>query len=127
MSNALKFTEKGYVEVELATRKSSDGALSLSMTVTDTGCGIADEHKERLFEEFEQVNENTAAVFGGTGLGLSIAKGLTEMMGGSISLSDNPAGWAETRRDQPVAAAPWKIGTWRYSCHRRSPRQPASY
>lgn len=92
MSNALKFTEKGHVDVELSAMKADDGQLFLSMTVADTGCGIADEHKERLFKQFEQVGDNTAALYGGSGLGLSIAKGLTEMMGGTLTLSDNPAG-----------------------------------
>lgn len=92
ISNALKFTDKGYVEVELSTRQGDDGELALSMIVKDSGCGIADEHKARLFEEFEQATPETAALHGGTGLGLAIAKGLTELMGGTITLSDNPEG-----------------------------------
>ena len=92
MSNALKFTDKGYVDVELSTYLSDAGSLMLRMKVSDTGCGIADEHKQRLFKEFEQVSPRTAAIYGGSGLGLAIAKGLSELMGGSITLEDNPDG-----------------------------------
>ena len=92
ISNALKFTEQGYVNVELGTREGEDGGLLLSMTVADTGCGISDDQKDRLFKEFEQASTSTAALYGGAGLGLSIAKGLTELMGGTITLSDNPDG-----------------------------------
>ena len=92
MSNALKFTEKGYVDVDLSAVQKPNGSVGLTMRVYDTGCGIADEHKARLFREFEQASVGTASVYGGTGLGLSIAKGLTEMMGGRITLSDNPGG-----------------------------------
>ena len=92
ISNALKFTDEGYVDVELSTYSSESGALMLKMKVSDTGCGIADEHKERLFKEFEQASSRTATLHGGTGLGLAIAKGLSELMGGTIILEDNPEG-----------------------------------
>ena len=92
MSNALKFTDTGYIDVELSTRSTDDDAVMLTMKVSDTGCGIADEHKARLFEEFEQASPQTATLHGGSGLGLAIARGLSELMGGSITLEDNPEG-----------------------------------
>lgn len=92
LSNALKFTQSGYIEVTLATREREDGELFLEMQVADTGCGIPDEHKQRMFKDFEQISSRSAAVYGGSGMGLSIAKNLTELMGGTIKLSDNPDG-----------------------------------
>jgi hypothetical protein len=62
------------------------------MTVSDTGCGISDADKTRLFEAFEQARASTAKTHGGSGLGLSIAKGLTALMKGEITLADNPGG-----------------------------------
>ena len=91
MSNALKFTENGHVSVALSTLEAG-GSLKLRMTVSDTGCGISDTDKARLFEAFEQARASTAQTHGGSGLGLSIAKGLTSLMKGEITLADNPGG-----------------------------------
>jgi signal transduction histidine kinase len=91
MSNALKFTEQGHVSVTLATLEAA-GYLKLCMTVSDTGCGISDADKARLFKAFEQARASTAQTHGGSGLGLSIAKGLTALLGGEITLADNAGG-----------------------------------
>jgi signal transduction histidine kinase len=91
MSNALKFTEQGHVSVTLATLEAA-GHLKLRMTVSDTGCGISDVDKARLFKAFEQARASTAQTHGGSGLGLSIAKGLTALLGGEIKLDDNAGG-----------------------------------
>lgn len=91
MSNALKFTEKGYINVELSTFEAA-GTLKFRMQVSDTGCGVSDEDKARLFEAFEQASASTAQKHGGFGLGLSIAKGLAATMQGEIDLADNPDG-----------------------------------
>ncbi|MFN4101473.1 MAG: ATP-binding protein [Pararhodobacter sp.] len=91
VSNAVKFTDRGQVTVQLSTEP-ADTDLSLIMTVADTGRGISDADKARLFEAFEQVDETTAATFGGSGLGLSIARGLARRLGGEIVLTDNPGG-----------------------------------
>tara|TARA_R110000824_G_scaffold317489_1_gene504682 strand:+ start:1108 stop:2733 length:1626 start_codon:yes stop_codon:yes gene_type:complete len=91
MSNALKFTEHGHVSVTLGTLEAA-GHLKLRMTVSDTGCGISDADKARLFEAFEQARASTAQTHGGSGLGLSIAKGLTALLGGEIKLADNAGG-----------------------------------
>ena len=104
MSNALKFTERGHVAVELSTHKDAH-QTRLQMTVSDTGCGISESDKARLFEAFEQASASTAATHGGWGLGLSIAKGLVDEMGGQIALSDNPGGGSVFTVNLPVDIA----------------------
>ena len=104
MSNALKFTEQGHVSVVLATDETA-GKLSLRMTVSDTGCGISDSDKARMFNAFEQASATTAQTHGGSGLGLSIAKGLTARLGGKIALADNPGGGAVFTVTLPVLRA----------------------
>ncbi len=91
ISNALKFTDQGQVTVQISTGKTADGLL-LRMSVADTGRGIPDRDKARLFEEFQQAEETVASGQGGSGLGLSIARGLSRRLGGDISLADNPGG-----------------------------------
>jgi signal transduction histidine kinase/methylmalonyl-CoA mutase cobalamin-binding subunit len=104
MSNALKFTERGYIGVELSTLEAA-GNLKLRMTVEDTGCGITDIDKARLFQAFEQARPSTAATHGGFGLGLSIAKGLARRLGGEITLADNPEGGSIFTVTMPVERA----------------------
>jgi signal transduction histidine kinase len=89
VSNAMKFTDRGQVTVTLATSPSPDG-LMLTMRVADTGRGISDADKARLFEAFEQ--SESADAFSGSGLGLAIARSLARKLGGEIILSDNPGG-----------------------------------
>ncbi len=91
VSNAVKFTERGHVTVQMSTAPNGDG-ISLVMTVADTGRGISDADKVRLFEEFEQADDTTATTHGGSGLGLSIARALTRRLGGEIALADNAGG-----------------------------------
>jgi len=105
INNAMKFTEQGSVHAHIQTRSMNGSLLNLEMTVTDTGIGIADKDKARLFEAFEQANPQTVHRYGGTGLGLSIAKGLIDQMGGRISMSDNPAGGTIFRVVCPVRKA----------------------
>lgn len=102
IGNAMKFTATGSVTAQLVTRAGENRALKLEMTVTDTGIGISDADKARLFEAFEQATPRTAHRFGGAGLGLSIAKGLVAQMGGTIRLEDNPGGGTVFRVVCPV-------------------------
>nr|WP_321359134.1 ATP-binding protein [uncultured Hyphomonas sp.] len=104
LSNALKFTEAGHVDVSLATWR-DESSLRLRMSVSDTGCGISEHDKARLFEAFEQASAKTAHVHGGSGLGLAIAKSLARAMGGEISLADNPDGGSIFTVDLPVQKA----------------------
>jgi signal transduction histidine kinase len=104
LSNALKFTEHGHVDVSLATWR-DESSLRLRMSVSDTGCGISDEDKARLFEAFEQASATTVHTHGGSGLGLAIAKSLAKAMGGEITLADNPDGGSVFMVDIPVRKA----------------------
>jgi len=88
-SNALKFTpEGGEIEIEAQEVEREDGYGVLRFTVKDTGIGMTEEQKARLFNVFEQADSSTSRKFGGTGLGLAISKSIVEKMGGRI--------WVET-------------------------------
>jgi two-component system, sensor histidine kinase and response regulator len=88
--NALKFTERGEVEVaaELESREGSQ--LKLHFFVRDTGIGIPLEKQQLIFESFTQVDGSMTRTYGGTGLGLTISSRLTEMMGGRIWVESEP-------------------------------------
>ncbi|WP_395744846.1 response regulator [Prosthecobacter sp.] len=86
LSNALKFTEKGTVTVEVA--GSSEGTVAFR--VRDTGIGIAPEQQGMIFEPFCQGDDTTSRKYGGTGLGLSISRELARLLGGEIRLSSEP-------------------------------------
>lgn len=105
VGNAVKFTPRGSVSVHVQTRRLAGSAFCLEMTVSDTGIGIADRDKARLFEAFEQASLQTVHRYGGTGLGLSIAKALVEQMGGQIRLTDNPGGGSVFHVSCPVLKA----------------------
>lgn len=111
VSNAIKFSQGGKVDVGLETRQSASNATELVMTVTDTGTGIADADKKRLFKAFEQAGPDTQLSHGGTGLGLAIAKGLIDRMRGTIELSDNPAGGSVFTVICPVGKAAPQLAT----------------
>ena len=85
ISNALKYTERGEVRVSAE----MDGANQVVISVADTGIGIAPEHQERVFEEFEQVEGAHQLKAKGTGLGLPLARKLTELLAGSITLKSD--------------------------------------
>jgi signal transduction histidine kinase len=82
IDNAIKFTDKGYVE--FGYEVSQQGIISFY--VKDTGIGIAKKKQKIIFNRFVQAHESHLNKYGGTGLGLSIAKGIVELLGGEISL-----------------------------------------
>ncbi|MDQ3617158.1 MAG: ATP-binding protein [Pseudomonadota bacterium] len=82
--NAVKFTDHGSVQFDIAMVDQNSDRVRLRFTVTDTGIGVPIAVRHRLFEAFEQADVSLARRYGGTGLGTTIAKGLTEAMGGSI-------------------------------------------
>ncbi len=86
VSNAIKFTETGGVEISVTVHKKLDdkGIQQIQFAVRDTGIGIAKKGLERLFKPFSQVNSSITRQYGGTGLGLAICKQLCELMGGKI-------------------------------------------
>jgi signal transduction histidine kinase/DNA-binding response OmpR family regulator len=86
VSNALKFTEKGRIEIKAELLGRADGEERVRFSVTDTGIGISQEDQTRLFQPFVQASGDIGLRFGGTGLGLTICRRLAEMMGGSIDM-----------------------------------------
>ena len=90
ISNAIKFTERGGVAVEVRKRGETRTHAELLFTVTDTGMGITPEQQEKLFEPFTQADASTTRLHGGTGLGLVICKRIVELMGGNIGVKSEP-------------------------------------
>jgi PAS domain S-box-containing protein len=90
VGNAIKFTERGRIDVDLAIAAQAGGELRLCVQVTDTGIGITPEQLAHLFAPFTQADESISRRFGGSGLGLSISKRLVSLMGGEISVSSQP-------------------------------------
>jgi len=90
MSNAIKFTSRGSVTIEVEPETVGDGAATIRVAVRDTGIGIAREALESLFDPFTQADSSTTRRFGGSGLGLAICKSLVEAMGGRIGVESAP-------------------------------------
>jgi PAS domain S-box-containing protein len=90
VGNALKFTEKGSVQVTVRCKDTSPGHCIMDVLVTDTGIGIAPEKQQMIFESFTQNNVNTSRKYGGTGLGLAIVKQLVEMQKGKVWVESVP-------------------------------------
>jgi PAS domain S-box-containing protein len=86
LGNAIKFTERGTVDVLVSRSGLTDGQVELHVAVQDTGIGIAPEHQARIFEPFEQADGSTTRRYGGTGLGLAICSRLVQAMHGRIWL-----------------------------------------
>lgn len=86
IGNAIKFTVKGEVFLDIKLLQKKEHDLQLSFHIHDTGIGIPKEKIERLFQAFMQVDSSTTRKYGGTGLGLAISKRLVELMGGNISV-----------------------------------------
>ena len=86
VSNAIKFTERGQVRVDITQRQSKDQKVELHVAVADTGLGLSQEQSGRLFEAFTQADGSTTRRYGGTGLGLAISKRFVELMGGRIGV-----------------------------------------
>lgn len=80
----MKFTHEGSVIVKVKLKEETPDYVTLQFCVTDTGIGIPDEKKDKLFKVFSQVDSTTTRKYGGTGLGLSISKNLSEMMGAGL-------------------------------------------
>jgi signal transduction histidine kinase/CheY-like chemotaxis protein/HAMP domain-containing protein/CHASE3 domain sensor protein len=83
-NNAVKFTDKGEVVIGVKVLKQDEDSVELHFLVSDTGLGISQEEKKKLFQSFSQVDTSVTRKFGGTGLGLAISKQLTKLMDGKI-------------------------------------------
>ncbi|WP_322964200.1 ATP-binding protein [Sphingomonas fuzhouensis] len=97
LSNALKFTSSG--EVRLSTRRTDQG---VSISVTDSGIGIAPHKLEEIFEAFRQADTSTTRQFGGTGLGLAICRRLARAMGGDVTVESEPGRGSRFTLDLPL-------------------------
>lgn len=94
-SNAIKFTKSGFVHVIAVAKEVDAEHYQITVKVQDSGIGISDKIKQRLFSAFTQADENTSREFGGTGLGLALSKELSRLMDGDISIGDNEGGGSE--------------------------------
>jgi PAS domain S-box-containing protein len=87
VSNSIKFTEKGYVEIKAHVLKQQSKNITIEFRIADTGIGIASEKLISIFESFTQASSETTRKYGGTGLGLTITKRLVELQGGTIHVN----------------------------------------
>jgi PAS domain S-box-containing protein len=108
VSNAIKFTEAGRVRVEAAPVSDEGGAPArdtrVRIAVVDTGIGIDEATRKRLFEPFSQADESTTRRYGGTGLGLSICRELARLMGGRVGVQSTPGAGSEFWVELPLPA-----------------------
>jgi signal transduction histidine kinase/DNA-binding NarL/FixJ family response regulator len=95
ISNAIKFTKQGRVEVFVTARRSADGQYLVKVRVSDTGIGMDAETMTRLFTPFMQADDSISRKYGGTGLGLSITRKLAELMGGEANVRSEPGRGSE--------------------------------
>jgi PAS domain S-box-containing protein len=86
VSNAVKFTESGYVLIDVECPEQNNQKAFLNIKVADTGAGIPEDKSPLLFQKFSQLDSSPSRKFGGTGLGLAISKSLVELMGGKIGV-----------------------------------------
>jgi signal transduction histidine kinase/CheY-like chemotaxis protein len=86
VGNAIKFTHNGQVEVQITGIKKNTDDLQLNIAVKDSGIGIPANKLDKIFEGFEQVDDNITRIYGGTGLGLTITRQVVELMGGEIKV-----------------------------------------
>jgi CheY-like chemotaxis protein/anti-sigma regulatory factor (Ser/Thr protein kinase) len=90
VGNAVKFTSKGEVALQVSVEGVRDKSIRLHFAVRDTGIGIPSDQKNRIFKAFEQLDASTTRVYGGTGLGLAISAQLVQLMGGEIWVESEP-------------------------------------
>ncbi len=105
LSNAIKFTDRGEVVLEVG----AFGASQITFTVRDTGPGIAPEHHQAIFEAFRQADGGISRKFGGTGLGLSISRELAQLLGGQIRVESAPDEGSAFTLELPVQFQPGQV------------------
>jgi signal transduction histidine kinase/CheY-like chemotaxis protein len=105
MGNAAKFTEAGAIDVDIGGEAMADGRYRLCVNFADTGPGVPEAMRERIFERFEQADGGLGRSHQGTGLGLAICKALIGMMGGEIGVRPRPGGGSVFWIRVPLAVA----------------------
>lgn len=90
VGNAIKFTERGDVTLQVYLEEEAEGAAVLRFEITDSGIGVTPETQQKIFKPFVQADSTMTRRYGGTGLGLSISKQLVELMGGAIGVKSLP-------------------------------------
>lgn len=90
LGNAVKFTENGFIDVEIKELARSFNKVIIEISVSDTGIGIPKERQSAIFDKFTQADDSTTRKYGGTGLGLSICRQLAELMEGTLDLESEP-------------------------------------
>jgi PAS domain S-box-containing protein len=106
LSNALKFTKRGSVQVRARTAPLGNGATRVTLAVSDSGIGLTEEQRARLFQPFAQADSSTTRRFGGTGLGLSIVRRLAELMDGTVEIESTPGSGSVFTVTMTLKAAP---------------------
>jgi PAS domain S-box-containing protein len=99
LTNSIKFTSEGTVKLSVSLSHEANESVTVNFMVSDSGIGIEDEVRKRLFQPFSQADSSTARRFGGTGLGLTISKNLVELMKGQI--------WLDSKLGQGTTATFW--------------------
>jgi len=89
-NNAVKFTERGEIDIRVRVERETDGEVQLRFSVRDTGIGIAAEQLNQLFSSFTQADTSTTRKYGGTGLGLAISARFARMMDGEVGVDSEP-------------------------------------
>jgi CheY-like chemotaxis protein/HPt (histidine-containing phosphotransfer) domain-containing protein len=106
LNNAVKFTERGEIRVRAGTAPLGGGVTRVTLAVKDTGIGLDDSQRTRLFQPFSQADTSTTRRYGGTGLGLSIVRRLAQLMGGDVALETTPGVGSTFTVTLVVSAAP---------------------
>jgi signal transduction histidine kinase/DNA-binding response OmpR family regulator len=125
LSNALKFTEKGWVRVRQSVSKRADGSVSMVLEVADTGSGIPADKLPLIFEKFTQADSSISRKYGGTGLGLAITKRLVELQGGHIRVESRAGQGSTFTVEIPFEIAPVMAPTVELR-QEKAPVSPAS-
>ncbi|MEJ7625376.1 MAG: ATP-binding protein [Ferruginibacter sp.] len=111
VGNAVKFTEKGTIELQCSIEKETDKEAEICFRLKDTGIGIPEEKLSVIFERFSQADTNITRKYGGTGLGLAITKQLIELLGGRIQVNSKEGSGTEFSFSLWYAKAPAELLT----------------
>ncbi|MGO9701364.1 MAG: ATP-binding protein [Xanthobacteraceae bacterium] len=120
IDNAVKFTERGAVRLDVRSARVTRGRVRLLFTVTDSGIGLKPAEIARLFRPFAQANAEIARRYGGAGLGLAVVKALARLMGGDLTVTSKPGRGSSFRLAVVLAVAPAEA-----AADPRSERTPA--